>query len=35
VEWHAYPMPHSVCAQEVSDLRAWLLGVLPAPGVRS
>jgi phospholipase/carboxylesterase len=36
VEWHAYPMPHSVCAQEVSDLRAWLLRVLPArTGVRS
>jgi phospholipase/carboxylesterase len=24
VEWHAYPMPHALCAQEVSDLRAWL-----------
>ena len=29
VDWHAYPMPHSVCAQEVADLREWLLGVLP------
>jgi phospholipase/carboxylesterase len=28
VEWHEYPMPHSVCAQEVADLRAWLLKVL-------
>jgi len=24
VEWHAYPMPHSVCAEEVRDLGAWL-----------
>jgi phospholipase/carboxylesterase len=29
VEWHAYPMPHSVCAEEVADIREWLLGVLP------
>ena len=24
VEWHAYPMPHSLCEPEVSDIRAWL-----------
>ena len=24
VDWHSYPMPHSVCAQEVADLRQWL-----------
>ncbi|HET6430881.1 alpha/beta hydrolase [Dyella sp.] len=24
VEWHRYPMPHSVCAQEVADLAAWM-----------
>jgi phospholipase/carboxylesterase len=29
VEWHAYPMPHSVCAPEVADLRGWLLRALP------
>ncbi len=28
VEWHAYPMPHSVCAEEVVDLNRWLLQVL-------
>lgn len=28
VEWHEYPMPHSVCAQEVADLNRWLLSVL-------
>jgi phospholipase/carboxylesterase len=30
VEWHAYPMPHAVCAEEVQDLRGFLLGALPA-----
>jgi phospholipase/carboxylesterase len=24
VEWSAYPMPHSVCADEIEALRAWL-----------
>jgi phospholipase/carboxylesterase len=24
VEWHAYPMPHSLCEAEVADLRAFL-----------
>ena len=24
VEWHDYPMPHSVCAEEVADLSRWL-----------
>lgn len=24
VEWHTYPMPHSVCAEEIAHLRAWL-----------
>jgi phospholipase/carboxylesterase len=28
VEWHQYPMEHSVCQQEVSDLNRWLLEVL-------
>ena len=28
VEWHEYPMPHSVCAEEVADLERWLLRVL-------
>jgi phospholipase/carboxylesterase len=28
VEWHDYPMPHSVCAAEISDLSAWLQSVL-------
>ena len=28
VQWHDYPMGHSVCADEVRDLRQWLLRVL-------
>ena len=24
VEWHSYPMPHSVCAEEIRDLGDWL-----------
>ena len=38
VEWHEYPMAHSVCAEEVADLNAWLLRVLawaPSTGGRS
>jgi phospholipase/carboxylesterase len=28
VEWHEYPMPHSVCAEEITDVGAWLRAVL-------
>ena len=28
VEWHEYPMPHSVCMEEIKDINAWLLKVL-------
>jgi phospholipase/carboxylesterase len=28
VQWHEYPMAHSVCMQEIQDLNAWLLKVL-------
>lgn len=24
VEWHEYPMEHSVCAEEVADVSAWI-----------
>ncbi|MEW6562613.1 MAG: dienelactone hydrolase family protein [Pseudomonadota bacterium] len=24
LEWHEYPMPHSVCMEEVRDIEAWL-----------
>jgi len=30
VEWHEYPMPHSVCAEEIADISRWLRTVLPA-----
>ena len=32
VEWHTYPMPHSVCAPEIDALRGWLLRAVPARG---
>jgi phospholipase/carboxylesterase len=28
VQWHAYPMEHSVCPQEITDLEQWLRRVL-------
>jgi len=28
VEWHDYPMGHSVCMEEIGDLNAWLVRVL-------
>ena len=28
VEWHAYPMEHSVCLEEIADLGDWLRRVL-------
>jgi phospholipase/carboxylesterase len=28
VEWHQYPMPHAVCAEEIADVSAWLSTVL-------
>jgi phospholipase/carboxylesterase len=27
-EWHDYPMAHSVCMEEIADIRHWLLRVL-------
>ena len=28
MEWHEYPMPHSVCAEEIADIAGWLTRVL-------
>jgi phospholipase/carboxylesterase len=28
VDWHQYTMPHSVCAEELADIGAWLKRVL-------
>ena len=30
VEWHDYPMEHSVCAEEIADISSWLRRVLSA-----
>jgi phospholipase/carboxylesterase len=27
VDWHVYPMPHSVCAPEIAGIAAWLEGL--------
>jgi phospholipase/carboxylesterase len=32
VDWHAYPMPHSVCMEEISAIGAWLSALPPARG---
>ena len=29
IEWHQYPMAHAVCAAEVTDIRHYLVRVLP------
>jgi phospholipase/carboxylesterase len=29
IEWHEYPMPHSVCAEEIAAIAQWLRRVLP------
>ena len=31
VEWHEYPMAHAVCAEEIRDIRTWLLSVYESP----
>ena len=28
VEWREYPMPHSVCPEEIADIAAFLLRIL-------
>ena len=28
VEWHEYPMPHSVCGEEIQDISSWLAKLL-------
>jgi phospholipase/carboxylesterase len=30
VQWHEYPMQHSVCLEEIAAISAWLRGVLRA-----
>ncbi len=33
VEWHDYPMPHSVCMEEIEQIAAFLKRVLARPGL--
>jgi phospholipase/carboxylesterase len=28
IRWHEYPMMHEVCAEEIQDIRFWLLNIL-------
>ncbi len=28
VDWHSYPMQHALCAEEMRDMRAWLVSCL-------
>ena len=35
VEWHEYPMPHSVCAAEIADLNAGCCACWPDGSARS
>jgi phospholipase/carboxylesterase len=28
VSWHTYPMQHSVCADEIKEIRSWLIEIL-------
>jgi phospholipase/carboxylesterase len=30
VEWHEYPMAHSVCLEEIRDIASWMKRVLAA-----
>ena len=32
VDWHDYPMPHAVCAEEIGDIRNWIVQVLGGDG---
>jgi phospholipase/carboxylesterase len=32
VEWHEYAMAHSVCGEEIADIRRWLIAVLGPTG---
>jgi phospholipase/carboxylesterase len=31
IEWHRYPMPHSVCPDEIDDIRAFLARLTASP----
>jgi phospholipase/carboxylesterase len=31
VQWHEYPMGHSVCMEEIAELNRWLHAALAQP----
>lgn len=31
IRYHEYDMPHSVCSEEIKDIRSWLLTIFPPP----
>jgi len=31
VQWHDYPMAHAVCAEEIAEIRRWLLSIFANP----
>ncbi len=35
VAWHTYPIPHSVCPEEIEHVHDWLLRVLPPVSPRA
>lgn len=35
VQWHQYPMPHSVCAEEIADLATWFAARFSASQAQS
>ncbi len=35
VDWHTYPMPHSVSAEEISDLATWMQARFQPPPART
>jgi phospholipase/carboxylesterase len=30
LEWHEYPMAHTVCGQEIADISGWLRRIMSA-----
>jgi len=32
VQWHAYPMEHQVCMEEIQAIRAWMLSIMQPTG---
>lgn len=35
IEWHDYPMEHSVCVEEINDIGQWLAAIIAGESTRS